>query len=238
MLTMQGVSKSFLGVRVLHDVDLDLRAGEVHALVGENGAGKSTLMKILAGEHVPDGGRLTLDGTPAPSPTPPRRRRPESASSTRSSPCWSTARSPRTSSWGASRAASAWSTGAPWSGAPPNSSARSTRRASPRAPPSTPSPSPAARPSRSSRRSPPTYGSWSWTSRPRRSPSTRWRAWRRWSAARRPGPGHPLHLAPAARGLRPVAADHRPQGRPARHHPGHRLDRLRRRRPRHGRPRP
>ncbi|MEV4903940.1 sugar ABC transporter ATP-binding protein [Streptomyces albidoflavus] len=64
MLTMQGVSKSFLGVRVLHDVDLDLRAGEVHALVGENGAGKSTLMKILAGEHVPDGGRLTLDGTP------------------------------------------------------------------------------------------------------------------------------------------------------------------------------
>ncbi|WAC99167.1 sugar ABC transporter ATP-binding protein [Streptomyces sp. NA13] len=64
MLTMQSVSKSFLGVRVLHDVDLDLRAGEVHALVGENGAGKSTLMKILAGEHVPDGGRLTLDGTP------------------------------------------------------------------------------------------------------------------------------------------------------------------------------
>ncbi|MFI8905543.1 sugar ABC transporter ATP-binding protein [Streptomyces albidoflavus] len=64
MLTMQGVSKSFLGVRVLHDVDLDLREGEVHALVGENGAGKSTLMKILAGEHVPDAGRLTLDGTP------------------------------------------------------------------------------------------------------------------------------------------------------------------------------
>ncbi|WP_047469360.1 sugar ABC transporter ATP-binding protein [Streptomyces sp. M10] len=64
MLTMQGVSKSFLGVRVLHDVDLDLCEGEVHALVGENGAGKSTLMKILAGEHVPDAGRLTLDGTP------------------------------------------------------------------------------------------------------------------------------------------------------------------------------
>ncbi|MEE1740378.1 sugar ABC transporter ATP-binding protein [Streptomyces sp. BE147] len=63
MLTMQGVSKSFLGVRVLHDVGLDLEAGEVHALVGENGAGKSTLMKILAGEHTPDTGTITLDGT-------------------------------------------------------------------------------------------------------------------------------------------------------------------------------
>ncbi|MEE1795615.1 sugar ABC transporter ATP-binding protein [Streptomyces sp. BE308] len=64
MLTMQGVSKSFLGVRVLHDVGLDLEAGEVHALVGENGAGKSTLMKILTGEHRPDTGTITIDGTP------------------------------------------------------------------------------------------------------------------------------------------------------------------------------
>ncbi|MFJ8849163.1 sugar ABC transporter ATP-binding protein [Streptomyces sp. NPDC102437] len=63
MLTMQGVSKSFLGVRVLDGVGLDLEAGEVHALVGENGAGKSTLMKILAGEHLPDEGTLTIDGT-------------------------------------------------------------------------------------------------------------------------------------------------------------------------------
>lgn len=63
MLTMHGVSKSFLGVRVLHEVGLDLEAGEVHALVGENGAGKSTLMKILAGEHVPDSGTITIDGT-------------------------------------------------------------------------------------------------------------------------------------------------------------------------------
>ncbi|WP_093610894.1 sugar ABC transporter ATP-binding protein [Streptomyces indicus] len=63
MLTMRNVSKSFLGVRVLHDVSLDLAAGEVHALVGENGAGKSTLMKVLAGEHVPDSGTIELDGT-------------------------------------------------------------------------------------------------------------------------------------------------------------------------------
>ncbi|MET7621840.1 sugar ABC transporter ATP-binding protein [Streptomyces sp. NPDC005408] len=62
MLTMHGVSKSFLGVRVLHDVGLDLEAGEVHALVGENGAGKSTLMKILAGEHLPDSGTIAIDG--------------------------------------------------------------------------------------------------------------------------------------------------------------------------------
>ncbi|MCX5126786.1 sugar ABC transporter ATP-binding protein [Streptomyces sp. NBC_00347] len=62
MLRMTGIGKSFLGARVLSDVDLDVAAGEVHALIGENGAGKSTLMKILAGVHRPDEGTVELDG--------------------------------------------------------------------------------------------------------------------------------------------------------------------------------
>ena len=63
-LRISGVSKSFSGVRVLHQVSLEVRAGEVHGLVGENGAGKSTLMKILAGELSPDGGTLLWEGSP------------------------------------------------------------------------------------------------------------------------------------------------------------------------------
>ncbi|WP_435112891.1 ATP-binding cassette domain-containing protein [Nocardiopsis synnemataformans] len=62
LLRMSGITKSFLGVRVLHGIDLELHPGELHALVGENGAGKSTLMKVLAGVHRADGGTVELEG--------------------------------------------------------------------------------------------------------------------------------------------------------------------------------
>jgi ribose transport system ATP-binding protein len=64
LLEMRGIRKSFLGVEVLHGVDLDCEAGEVHAVVGENGAGKSTLMKVLAGVYHPDGGEVLIGGEP------------------------------------------------------------------------------------------------------------------------------------------------------------------------------
>jgi ABC-type sugar transport system ATPase subunit len=62
LLEMRDITKSFVGVEVLHGVDIDLNAGEVHAVVGENGAGKSTLMKVLAGVHSPDRGTMRIDG--------------------------------------------------------------------------------------------------------------------------------------------------------------------------------
>ncbi|MCG5447414.1 sugar ABC transporter ATP-binding protein [Micromonospora sp. NIE79] len=64
VLTMTGISKSFPGVRALHDVNFRLFPGEVHALMGENGAGKSTLIKVLTGVYDTDGGAITLDGEP------------------------------------------------------------------------------------------------------------------------------------------------------------------------------
>ncbi|MGR3939501.1 sugar ABC transporter ATP-binding protein [Streptomyces sp. BRA346] len=64
LLALRGIGKSFLGVRVLDDIDLQVRPGEVHAVVGENGAGKSTLMKVVSGVHQPDEGTVEFAGAP------------------------------------------------------------------------------------------------------------------------------------------------------------------------------
>jgi ribose transport system ATP-binding protein len=61
-LSIDHVSKSFPGVRALHDITFRVSPGEIHALMGENGAGKSTLIKIVTGVYKPDSGRLLLDG--------------------------------------------------------------------------------------------------------------------------------------------------------------------------------
>ena len=61
---MSGVQKRFGGVIALSGVDLEVRRGEVHALLGENGAGKSTLMKVLSGAHAADAGECRFDGAP------------------------------------------------------------------------------------------------------------------------------------------------------------------------------
>ncbi len=61
-VVMQGISKHFGGVSALNEVDFSVKKGEIHALMGENGAGKSTLMKVLAGAHLKDDGKIFLDG--------------------------------------------------------------------------------------------------------------------------------------------------------------------------------
>jgi len=62
ILTMKNIDKSFPGVHALNNVDLDVREGEVHALMGENGAGKSTLMKVLTGIYKKESGTITYQG--------------------------------------------------------------------------------------------------------------------------------------------------------------------------------
>ena len=62
LLSVRGLRKEFPGVKALSGVDFDLRAGEIHALLGENGAGKSTLIKCVSGVYRPDGGEMRLEG--------------------------------------------------------------------------------------------------------------------------------------------------------------------------------
>src|SRR6201990_3115414 len=62
LLSVQGMSKRFPGVQALDGVNFSVRAGEIHALMGENGAGKSTLIKVLTGVYPRDGGSIRLDG--------------------------------------------------------------------------------------------------------------------------------------------------------------------------------
>ena len=62
LLELHGISKSFGSVQALSDVEFEVRAGEVMALVGDNGAGKSTLIKCVAGIHAPDEGEIVVDG--------------------------------------------------------------------------------------------------------------------------------------------------------------------------------
>ncbi|MGO4841961.1 ATP-binding cassette domain-containing protein, partial [Rhizobiaceae sp. 2RAB30] len=62
VLAASGISKRFGGIAALTDISFDLRAGEIHALMGENGAGKSTLMKILSGVYAQYDGEILVDG--------------------------------------------------------------------------------------------------------------------------------------------------------------------------------
>lgn len=74
-LQMRGISKSYPGVQALAEVTLEVRGGEVLAVVGENGAGKSTLIKMLGGAHLPDSGSIEMEGLPVDLSTPQRAQR-------------------------------------------------------------------------------------------------------------------------------------------------------------------
>jgi simple sugar transport system ATP-binding protein len=75
ILSLRNVSKSFGPIDVLHDISLDLRAGEVLCLLGDNGAGKSTVIRLLSGVHQPTRGTIEMDGKPVTFAPRARRRR-------------------------------------------------------------------------------------------------------------------------------------------------------------------
>ncbi|MDP1577292.1 MAG: ATP-binding cassette domain-containing protein, partial [Cypionkella sp.] len=64
ILSLQGVNKSFGPIDVLHDINLEIKAGEVLCLLGDNGAGKSTVIRLLSGVHKPSSGQILMDGKP------------------------------------------------------------------------------------------------------------------------------------------------------------------------------
>ena len=64
ILEMKGITKTFPGTKALDKVDLSIKPGEIHALLGENGAGKSTLMNVLVGQYIMDEGEIFMDGKP------------------------------------------------------------------------------------------------------------------------------------------------------------------------------
>lgn len=70
LLTMRGIVKRFPGVLALGGVELEVRAGEVHCLLGQNGAGKSTLIKVLSASYQPDEGEILWEGEPVTLSTP------------------------------------------------------------------------------------------------------------------------------------------------------------------------
>ena len=198
LLQMRDIVKTFPGARALDGVDLDIRAGEVHCLLGQNGAGKSTLIKILAGAHQPDEGEIRWLGEPvtisgpqaalAPRrrhdlPGARRRRRPDRRGEhlprpRAGPPAGSCAGPRRTRAPGTCCAGSATREIPPvarWAGSRP----------------------PASRSCRWPGRCRTTPGSSSWTSRPRCSTPRRWRTSSGWSA-RSPPRASPSSTSPTA----------------------------------------
>ncbi|MDZ4067638.1 MAG: ATP-binding cassette domain-containing protein, partial [Tabrizicola sp.] len=70
IIALRGVNKSFGPIDVLHDISLEVKAGEVLCLLGDNGAGKSTLIRLLSGVHQPTTGTIEMDGKPVSFPSP------------------------------------------------------------------------------------------------------------------------------------------------------------------------